>query len=135
MREFPLPTGTEHVLLVDDEETITDMLRTILTGLGYQVTISGNSLEALALIEHDPALFDLLITDMTMPHLTGLELARKTLAIKPDLPIILCTGFSELINKEQAHAIGIRAYMIKPVSVRELAMTVRQILGNKTFSG
>ena len=134
MREFPMPTGAEHVLVVDDEETITNMLRTILTGLGYQVTVSGNSLEALALIEHDPALFDLLITDMTMPHLTGLELAQKTLAIKPDLPIILCTGFSELINKEQAHAIGIRAYMIKPVSVRELAMTVRRILGNKAVS-
>ena len=124
----PLPTGTGQVLVVDDEEIITGMLKAILTGLGYQTTISNNSLEALTLIKDNPAAFELLITDMTMPHLTGLELAQKTLAIRPELPIILCTGFSELINKEQAHAIGIQAYLMKPISVRELAITAHQLL-------
>ena len=124
----PLPTGTGQILVVDDEEIITGMLKTILTGLGYQTTISNNSLEALALFKDNPDAFELLITDMTMPHLTGLELAQKTLAIRPELPIILCTGFSELINKEQARAIGIQAYLMKPISVRELAITAHQLL-------
>ncbi len=123
-----IPTGTERLLVVDDEAMITSMLRVILQNLGYQVTISDSSLEALALVEHDPTAFDLLITDMTMPGLTGFELAQKILAIRPDLPIILCTGFSELINKEQAQAMGIRAYLMKPVSVRELAQAVRKAL-------
>ncbi|MFH2121947.1 MAG: response regulator [Pseudomonadota bacterium] len=128
---YPLPTGTEQVLVVDDEAIITDMLQTILTDRGYRVTTCNDSLEALALIEQNPSHFDLIITDMTMPRLTGLELARKMMAIQPTLPIILCTGYSELINKEQAHAIGIRAYLMKPVSVRELAITVRQVLAAK----
>ena len=131
MRTFPLPSGTEHVLLVDDEETITDLLQTILTGLGYQVTVSSNSLEALALIERDPALFDLLITDMTMPHLTGLELAQKTLSIKPDLPIILCTGFSEQVDANGARAMGLREFLMKPFSVREVSAAIRRALAGK----
>ncbi|MCX5875819.1 MAG: response regulator [Deltaproteobacteria bacterium] len=114
--------------MVDDEEMITGMLRVILQNLGYQVTICSGSLEALALVQHDPAAFDLLITDMTMPGLTGFELAQKALALRPDLPVILCTGFSELINKEQAKAMGIRAYLMKPVSVRELAQAARKAL-------
>ncbi|HIJ89816.1 MAG: GAF domain-containing protein [Desulfobulbaceae bacterium] len=126
-----IPTGTERLLVVDDEVMITDMLQAILENLGYHVTVCGSSLKALALVEHDPTAFDLMITDMTMPGLTGFELARKALAISPDLPVILCTGFSELINKEQAQAMGIRAYLMKPVSVRELANTVRKGLDEK----
>ncbi|MBU0665296.1 MAG: PAS domain S-box protein [Proteobacteria bacterium] len=126
-----IPTGTERLLVVDDEAVITTMLEVILQGLGYQVRSSSNSLEALALIDQDPMAFDLLITDMTMPHLTGFELAHKALAIRPDLPIILCTGFSELINKEQAQALGIRAYLMKPVSMRELGQKVREVLDAK----
>ncbi len=126
-----LPTGTERLLVVDDETVITTMLEAILTSLGYQVTVVNDSEEALARITHDPSSFDLLITDMTMPHLTGLELTTKALAIRPDLPIILCTGFSELINKEQARALGIRAYLMKPVSVHELALAVRAALDTK----
>lgn len=124
----PLPTGTEHILVVDDEEIITSMLESILTGLGYHVSLSNSSPEALTLLEDKSTLIDVLITDMTMPHLTGLELARKAMALRPDLPVILCTGFSELINKEQARSIGIRAFLMKPVSVREMAITVRQVL-------
>jgi len=130
-RSEAIPTGTERLLVVDDETVITTMLEIILQGLGYQVTSSGKGLEALALINQDPMAFDLLITDMTMPHLTGLELATKALAIRSDLPIIFCTGFSEQINKEQARALGIRAYLMKPVSVYELAMAVRKALDEK----
>ncbi len=130
----PLPTGSERLLVVDDEEVITSMLKAVLTHLGYQVTVVNDSQEALNLIALAPMAFDLLITDMTMPHLTGLELTTKTLAIRSNLPIILCTGFSELINKEQAHALGIRAYLMKPVSVYELAIAVRKALDEKISS-
>ncbi|MCX5871476.1 MAG: PAS domain S-box protein [Deltaproteobacteria bacterium] len=127
----PLPTGSERLLVVDDEEAITTMFETILTHLGYQITVINNSQMTLALIEQDPMAFDLLLTDMTMPHLTGFELAQKALAIRADLPVILCTGFSELVNKEQAQALGIRAYLMKPVSVQELSQTVRKVLDAK----
>jgi CheY-like chemotaxis protein len=119
------------LLVVDDEEVITSLLKAVLTQLGYQVTATNDSQKALALIADTPSAFDLLITDMTMPHLTGLELTTKVLAIRPDLPIILCTGFSELVNKEQARTIGIRAYLMKPVSVYELAIAVRKALDEK----
>ena len=125
---FSYPCGTGRILVVDDEKIITAMLQELLKGLGYQVSVSNDSREALSLIEENPSFFDLLITDMTMPHLTGLELAQQAMAMRADLPVILCTGFSELINKEQSHAIGIRAYLSKPTSVRELALTVHRIL-------
>lgn len=123
-----IPTGTERVLVVDDEEEIAGMLQVILHNLGYRVTISSDSQEALTLFKNDPNAFDLMITDMTMPNLTGAELTKKMLAMRPDLPVILCTGFSELINKEQALAMGIRTYLLKPVSVRELSQAVRTTL-------
>ena len=126
-----IPTGTERLLVVDDKEVLATMLQRMLQGLGYQVRSSCNSLEALALIKQDPMAVDLLITDMTMPHLTGFELAHKALAIRADLPIILCTGFSDLINKEKAQALGIRAYLMKPVSVRDLSQAVRKVLDAK----
>lgn len=121
-----LPSGTERILVVDDEPQIARLLRMLLEKLGYRVTDFTNSQEALALFTENPEAFDLLITDMTMPVMTGGELARKVLSIRPNMPIILCTGFSELINKEQAKALGIRAYLMKPVSVRELAQAVRK---------
>ncbi|MCX5871469.1 MAG: PAS domain S-box protein [Deltaproteobacteria bacterium] len=126
-----IPTGTERLLVVDDEEVLATMLQLILQGLGYQVRSSCNSLEALALIEQDPMAVDLLITDMTMPYLTGFELAQKALALRPDLPIILCTGFSDLINKEQVQALGIRSYLMKPVSIQDLGQAVRKALDAK----
>jgi PAS domain S-box-containing protein len=124
----PLPTGTERIVVVDDEVVITDLLQSMLTGLGYQVTAFNNSLEALDFIVQESTAFDLLITDMTMPHLTGIELMQKALAVWPNLPVILCTGFTELINKEQAQTLGIRAYLSKPFSVRKLALIIREVL-------
>jgi CheY-like chemotaxis protein len=127
----PIPTGHERLLVVDDEADITSLLESILTNLGYQVTVFNNSEEALARITHTPEAFDLLITDITMPQLTGLELTTKALAIRSDLPVILCTGFSELINQKQAYALGIRTYLMKPISLRELAIAVRKGLDEK----
>ena len=125
---FRLPSGQGRILVVDDEQTITAMLRKILEGLGYQATVTNDSREALSLIEAQPSFFDLLITDMTMPYLTGIELAQKAMALNTELPIILCTGFSELINQEQAYAIGIQAYLSKPILIRELALTLHRLL-------
>ncbi|PLX51163.1 MAG: hybrid sensor histidine kinase/response regulator [Desulfobulbaceae bacterium] len=123
-----LPTGTERLLVVDDEDMITDMLRAMLSGLGYQVTIFNDPMEALTLLETDPLAFDLLLTDMTMPHLSGYELARRVLRLRPALPVVLCTGYSELIGREEAQANGVRAFMVKPVALQELAETIRRVL-------
>ncbi|MDD3814050.1 MAG: ATP-binding protein [Desulfocapsaceae bacterium] len=124
------PTGTESILVVDDEEDNTEMLQTMLTGLGYQVVVFNNSLEALTFFTEKSTAFDLLLTDMTMPGMTGLELSEKVLAIRPDLPIILCSGFSELVNKAQAQAraLGVKQYLEKPVTVRDLALAIRKAL-------
>lgn len=129
----PLPSGSEKVLVVDDEATITAMLESILSHLGYEVIVTNSSEDALTLL-NSPEAFDLLITDMTMPYLTGLELIGKALAIHPDLPVILCTGYSELINEEQARALGIHNYLMKPLSVYELTMAVRKALDEKMSS-
>jgi len=130
-----MPTGTERLLIVDDEEIIVTMLQMILQNLGYQVTAFCSSPEALAVFSQDPMAFDLLITDMTMPQLNGMELAQKALALRRDLPLLLCTGYSEQLSREQAEAMGVRAYLLKPVSVRMLAQTVREVLdGQKKYS-
>jgi len=125
---LPLPSGSERVLLVDDETMLVDMGRQVLTRLGYQVTACTSSVEALQHFQNDPAAFDLVITDMTMPHLTGKELATALLKIKPAVPIILCTGFSETITEETAKRIGIKAFILKPIVMSDLAETMRKVL-------
>ncbi len=125
-----LPVGNERLLVVDDEETITHMLHTVLAGLGYQVRVTNRSDEALKLFQEHPDEFDLLITDMTMPRLTGLDLIEHVFAIRPDMPVILCTGFSELINKEKAAALGIRSFLMKPVAIDKLVKAIRVALAN-----
>jgi PAS domain S-box-containing protein len=126
-----LPRGHERVLVVDDEQIIVQMSQRMLEGLGYQVTAMTNSVAALQYFQAQSQAVDLVITDMTMPHITGAQLAQKLLAIKPDLPIILCTGFSELINEKKAKAIGIREYIMKPIVIHELAMVVRKALDER----
>jgi PAS domain S-box-containing protein len=123
-----MPRGTERILFVDDEEDMADMGRQMLTHLGYQVTASTNSREALELFRRDPFRFDLIITDQTMPHMTGMELSREILAIRQGMPIILCTGFSEIVTAEEARAQGIREFILKPIVTLELATAIRQIL-------
>ena len=125
---MPLPSGTERVLFVDDETMLVDMSQQILQRLGYQVTACTSSVEALQHFQNDPSAFDLIITDMTMPHMTGKELATAILKINPELPIILCTGFSETISEEAAKHIGIQAFILKPIVMNELAETMRKVL-------
>ena len=123
-----LPTGREHILFVDDEAALVDMSTQLLERLGYRVTARTSSREALAKFSAAPQDVDLVITDMTMPQLTGKELAAARLQIRPDLPIILCTGFSEIITEEAAQQVGIKAFTLKPIIMKELAETIRRVL-------
>ena len=127
-----IPTGSERILFVDDEEALVEMGEDILAELGYDVTSRMNSREALALFKVDPSRFDLVITDQTMPEMTGIELAREILAIRPDMPIIMCTGFSHLVDADKAKAAGIKAFAMKPLTKREIAKTIRRVLRQHT---
>jgi CheY-like chemotaxis protein len=124
----PLPTGNEHILVVDDERPIANAVKQMLERLGYTVTAVFSSQEALDLFTDNPAGYDLLLTDQTMPIMTGDQLALKTLALRPDIPVVLCTGFSHVIDKARADEIGIHALISKPVVRRELAVAVRRAL-------
>jgi signal transduction histidine kinase/CheY-like chemotaxis protein len=123
-----LPTGTERILVVDDESMIASINKTILERFGYKVTMTTNSLDALEKIRTDPDQFDLIITDQTMPNLTGAELAQRILKIKHNMPIILCTGYSSVLSEEEALAIGMKKYVRKPVDRKTLTKIVRQVL-------
>ncbi len=123
-----LPLGSERVMVVDDEESLALMERHILERLGYQVVAETDPVKALDLFRSAPHRFDLIITDMTMPGLTGAGLAREALSIRHDIPIILCTGFSETINSDSAQKMGIRKYIEKPLEKRQLALAVREVL-------
>jgi PAS domain S-box-containing protein len=126
--EIALPTGKGHILLVDDEQLLVDLGRDMLERLGYEVTSHTSSAEALTAFARAPERFDLVITDQTMPGLTGIELARQLLAIRPELPIILCTGYSTRINEAQALACGIRAFAMKPLTTRDIATLLQEVL-------
>ena len=123
-----IPTGNERILFVDDENTLVELGRQILEHLGYQVTAKVSSMEALEAFRTQPDHFDLVITDQTMPDLTGVELAKELIKIRPDIPIILCTGFSELITPERAEALRIRQVLMKPLEMRRLALSIRELL-------
>lgn len=123
-----LPLGTERILFVDDEISITKMGSRVLGQLGYSVTEKVNSLEALELFEAKPDDFDLVVTDVTMPHMTGDKLAIELIKIRADLPVILCSGYSKRISEETAEEIGIKAFAYKPVVKADLAKTVRKVL-------
>ena len=124
----PTLTGTERILFVDDEEPIVFMAQQILERLGYQVTSRTSSVEALEAFKAKPDGYDLVITDLTMPNMTGIQLSQALLKIKPNIPIILCTGFSEQINGVKAEAVGISGYVMKPVIKIELAKKIREAL-------
>ncbi len=123
-----LPTGTEHILCIDDEEPVLRAEKLILEGLGYRVTAEKDSQAALTEFKNNPTDFDLIFTDQTMPNLTGTELASQILAIRPEIPIILCTGYSTLVSEESAQAMGIKSFLMKPVSRQQMAETVREVL-------
>jgi PAS domain S-box-containing protein len=126
--QSPIPTGKETILFVDDEETIVRLGKELLTQLGYTVEVHTSSIEALSVFRQDPHRFDLVITDQTMPGLTGEALSRELLRIRPDLPIILCTGFSHVISAERAKALGIQGYLMKPLAIRDLVPIIRHVL-------
>ena len=121
--------GDGHILLVDDEIQIVHMLKQMLTQVGYTVTARTSSIEALEVFSSKPATFDLVITDLTMPNMTGDELAVALMNIRSDIPVIICTGFSEKITDEIARRKGIRALLMKPVIKREMARTIREVMG------
>jgi CheY-like chemotaxis protein len=129
--EEALPTGYERILFVDDEEALIEMGEEILAELGYDVTSRMNSREALALFRLDPSCFDLVITDQTMPEMTGIDLAKEVLTIRADMPIIVCTGFSHLVDADKARAAGIKAFAMKPLTKKEIARTVRKVLDER----
>lgn len=123
-----LPTGNERILFIDDEKTLVDLGRQMLERLGYKVVCRTSSIEALELFKSRPDQFDLVITDMTMPNLTGDKLTRQMLGIRADIPVILCTGFSEQISEKSAKDMGIREFILKPLVMDKLARTVRSVL-------
>jgi PAS domain S-box-containing protein len=123
--------GTERILLVDDEELLAGLGKTMLERLGYAVTVRTGSQEALRTFADQPDRFDAVITDQTMPNMTGVELARRMLHIRPDLPIILCTGYSTLINEAQIKAEGISGFAMKPLTKKELSTLLRQVLDGR----
>jgi len=121
-------TGTERILLVDDEESVVRLEKQMLERLGYNVSARSDSLDALEIFKANPDDYDLVVTDMTMPNMTGDQLSQRLLSIRPDIPIIICTGFSERINKEQAEARKVRGFLMKPVVKSEMAQMVRKVL-------
>ncbi len=127
----PIPRGNERILLVDDEELIVQVECQMLERLGYQVTARTSSVEALETFSSQPDDYDFVISDMTMPNMTGDRLAQKLLEIRPDIPVILCTGFSEHMDDEKAKSIGVSALVMKPVVTKELAIAIRRVLGAK----
>jgi PAS domain S-box-containing protein len=123
-----LPKGSERVLFVDDEEAAVTAMKKILLRLGYNAVTTTSSLEALEKFSNSPESFDLVITDMTMPDMTGKKLVKEIKSIRPDIPVILCTGFSDQIDEEEAKKAGIDEYMIKPINMNDIAVAIRKVL-------
>jgi CheY-like chemotaxis protein/two-component sensor histidine kinase len=126
-----IPTGNERILFIDDDPGLVDISKQMLEHLGYKLVTRTSSIEALKLFRAQPDKFDLVITDMTMPNMTGDKLAKELMEIRPDIPIILCTGYSERITEEKAKAMGIRAFTMKPLVIRDFANTIRKVLDQK----
>jgi PAS domain S-box-containing protein len=124
----PAPKGTEHILLVDDEPPIVRVMQQMLESLGYQVTARTRSVDAMEAFCVRPEMFDLVITDQTMPYMMGTELAQKIRSMTPDIPILLCTGSGDANTEEKAQAMGIQATVMKPFVKSDIAKTVRRLL-------
>ncbi len=126
-----LSKGVESILFVDDEELIVEIADLLLESLGYQVKSSVSSVKALELFKSDPDMFDLVITDMSMPQMNGDKLAKSILEIRPDMPIILCTGYNELISEEKAKEIGVKAFLKKPFKRESVSKIIRKVLDER----
>ena len=130
----PIETTTasnERILFIDDESMLAEMAQRMLSRIGYTVTVRTSSLEALNTFENHPDSFDLVITDQTMPGMTGIDLARRMLQIRPHLPIILCTGYSSLISEEKARSAGIKGFALKPLARNDITSIIKKVLGQK----
>ena len=126
--QHDLPTGNERILVVDDEVKLLKIWSRMLSEHGYQVTAEISSTKALELFKFNPQQFDLVITDQTMPTLSGNDLIKELLDIRPDLPTILCTGYSDKIDEVQAAQLGVKAFCMKPLDMAELVQTTRNVL-------
>jgi CheY-like chemotaxis protein len=126
--ETLIPQGNGCVLLVDDEPTLAHMTAEMLSCLGYEATVHTSSVEALKTFQAAPWQFDVVITDQTMPVMTGERLACELRRIRPDIPIILCTGFSHTMTASKAQALGVDAFLLKPLGFRELGLALQQVL-------
>ncbi|SDU55272.1 PAS domain S-box protein [Desulfobacula phenolica] len=124
----PVQKGSERILLVDDEEELLNMTADMLKRLGYKVTARQSSIEALKIFKNKPDRFDLIITDQTMPVMTGANLAQQMMQIRPDIRVILCTGYSSILSKTQAMEMGIKQFVLKPVTQKEIAGLIRKVL-------
>jgi DNA-binding NtrC family response regulator len=123
--------GNERILFVDDTESIVDIVELMLQNLGYKVTGFTDGREALKVFSEKPSEFDLVITDYVMPDLTGVDIAQKMIGIRSDIPIILCTGYSDLMSSEKAIAIGFREHILKPFNHQDFTELVRRVLDQK----
>ncbi|MBM9518594.1 PocR ligand-binding domain-containing protein [Desulforhopalus vacuolatus] len=123
-----IPIGRERILFIDDEEILTKMSKTMLEKLGYHVTVINNSLEALENFQNQPDKFDIVITDQTMPGMTGSDLSMRMLQVRPDIPIILCTGYSTIISEGKAKSMGIKEFAFKPLAKKDIAKLIRKVL-------
>jgi CheY-like chemotaxis protein len=124
----PPPRGTETILFVDDEAQLVNVGQRMLEGLGYVVETKTSSVEALETFRMHSDRYDVVITDMTMPGMTGETLAKELMELQPDTPIILCTGFSHKMDEEKAKSIGIKGFVMKPLVKAEIANAIRSVL-------
>ena len=129
-----IPTGHQRILFVDDEPALVDIGRKMLEHLGHEVVVRTSSLEALEAFRNNPERFDLVISDKTMPQMTGFDLAREIKQIRPDIPIIICTGFSDTTDSDKAKAMGIIGLVMKPIVMREMAETIKRVSDGKVSS-
>ena len=126
--DLRISRGTERILFVDDEPALAELGKQVLESLGYQVQAHGDSREAWVRFASDPDAFDLVITDLTMPGMTGAQLAEKILALRPSIPVILTTGYSDIVTEREARELGVREYLLKPLNTGRLAEVVRRVL-------
>ncbi|MEW6670713.1 MAG: PAS domain S-box protein [Thermodesulfobacteriota bacterium] len=126
-----VPSGTERILLVEDEASLLGMVKQMIERCGYEVHAESNSVEALKIFQENPKGFDIVITDMAMPHMSGDRLASELIRIRPDIPVILCTGYSDRIDEKKARALGIKSFIMKPFSRHNLAGIVRKVLDDE----
>jgi len=128
---IPFSPSSEKVLLIDDEDVVIAVMKQALEFFGYTVEANKSSIEAVEVFRKNPDHYDLVITDMTMPGITGDKVAKELIMVRPDIPIILFTGYSDLIDENKAKALGIKEFVMKPIDSGELAEIVRKVLDKR----